>query len=187
MESIIISLPAAAVSKKISSVLASHGLDTYAICTSASHVLMHTHNLDGGVIVCGPRFPDMSVEELMDDLPETFDILMLVTPKDEEECPEGIVKLVMPCKAGDIVGSVEMLLAARGFSGSINRQVRKKENSSGDKRKSRDRKVIEQAKLLLMVRNEMTEPEAFRYIQKHSMDSGTNMAEMAEMILTLYQ
>jgi len=38
---------------------------------------------------------------------------------------------------------------------------------------------------LLMERNHMTEQEAFRYIQKSSMDSGTNMVETAQMILLL--
>ena len=36
---------------------------------------------------------------------------------------------------------------------------------------------------LLMERNRMTEEEAHRYIQKYSMDSGTNMVEMAKMVL----
>lgn len=36
-----------------------------------------------------------------------------------------------------------------------------------------------------MNRNHMTEEEAHRYIQKCSMDSGTNMAETAQMVLTM--
>ena len=40
--------------------------------------------------------------------------------------------------------------------------------------------------MVLMERNHMTEEEAFRYIQKSSMDSGTNMVETAQMILMLF-
>ena len=36
-----------------------------------------------------------------------------------------------------------------------------------------------------MERNGMTEPEAFRYIQKNSMDMGRTFVESAQMILTL--
>ena len=36
-----------------------------------------------------------------------------------------------------------------------------------------------------MARNHMTEEEAHRYIQKCSMDSGTNMAETAERVLSV--
>ena len=36
-----------------------------------------------------------------------------------------------------------------------------------------------------MDRNHLTEEEAYRYIQKCSMDSATGMVETAQMILTL--
>ncbi len=46
--------------------------------------------------------------------------------------------------------------------------------------------LIKEAKELLMFRNNMTEEEAYRYIQKCSMDSGTNMVETAQMVLTMF-
>ena len=36
-----------------------------------------------------------------------------------------------------------------------------------------------------MERNHMSESEAHRYIQKNSMDTGTNMVETARMILSI--
>ena len=39
---------------------------------------------------------------------------------------------------------------------------------------------------MLMERNGLTEEEAFRYIQKNSMDFGRKMVESAQMILSLY-
>ena len=44
-----------------------------------------------------------------------------------------------------------------------------------------------QAKELLMDRNHLSEEEAHRYIQKCSMDSGTNMVETAQMVLSMMQ
>ena len=52
-------------------------------------------------------------------------------------------------------------------------------------RSDEDRKVLDEAKALLMERNGMTEEEAHRYIQKCSMDSGTNLVETAEMVLSM--
>ena len=49
--------------------------------------------------------------------------------------------------------------------------------------KAEEEAIIKEAKALLMERNRMTEEEAHRYIQKCSMDSGTNMVEMAKMVL----
>ena len=46
-------------------------------------------------------------------------------------------------------------------------------------------KVIERAKEILQQRHCMTEPEAHRYLQKCAMDSGTDMLETAEMIISL--
>ena len=45
--------------------------------------------------------------------------------------------------------------------------------------------MIRKAKELLMARNNMTEEEAHRYIQKRSMDNGTDLTETAQMILSL--
>ena len=38
-----------------------------------------------------------------------------------------------------------------------------------------------------MRRNGMAEPEAHKYLQKCSMDSGTGLLEAAQMVLELYQ
>ena len=45
--------------------------------------------------------------------------------------------------------------------------------------------MIHEAKLLLMNRNNMTEEEAHRYLQKTSMDNGTSLVETAQMVLQL--
>ena len=37
----------------------------------------------------------------------------------------------------------------------------------------------------MMERNHMTEKEAYRYLQKSSMDSGTGLTETAQMILSM--
>ena len=62
---------------------------------------------------------------------------------------------------------------------------RKKEKQKPKPRSKEERAVIENAKALLMERNHMTESEAHRYIQKCSMDRGTNLVETAQMILAL--
>ena len=51
--------------------------------------------------------------------------------------------------------------------------------------KKDEQEMIAEAKALLMERNNMTEEEAHRYIQKRSMDNGTDLTETAQMILSL--
>ena len=62
---------------------------------------------------------------------------------------------------------------------------RKRRPSMPKERRPEEQAVIDEAKKLLIERNHMTEEEAHRYIQKCSMDSGTNMAEMAQMVLSM--
>ncbi len=47
--------------------------------------------------------------------------------------------------------------------------------------------VLRAAKKLLMKRNHLSEPEAHRYLQKTSMDTGRTMAESAHMVTMLIQ
>ena len=65
------------------------------------------------------------------------------------------------------------------------RKKRQKRREAAKKRNHEQKAIIEEAKALLMGRNKMTEEEAHRYLQKSSMDSGTNMLETAQMILTV--
>ena len=90
----------------------------------------------------------------------------------------GVLAVAMPLSAYDLVGTLSMMQRERS-------RRRKKEKQKPKPRSKEERAVIENAKALLMERNHMTESEAHRYIQKCSMDSGTNLVETAQMILAL--
>ena len=90
----------------------------------------------------------------------------------------GIMSVAMPLKVQDLLNTLEMMVA--------NAERRRKKRKTMPKvRSDEDRKVLDEAKALLMERNGMTEEEAHRYIQKCSMDSGTNLVETAEMVLSM--
>ena len=84
----------------------------------------------------------------------------------------------MPLKVHDLIGTLEMIVQAQT-------RRRKKLRQQPKQRDEKERAIINQAKALLMERNNMTEEEAHRYIQKCSMDSGTNMLETAQMVISL--
>ena len=77
------------------------------------------------------------------------------------------------------MATIEML--THGFE----RSRRKSRQQIKKKRSDEEQKLIDQAKKLLMERNGMSEPEAFRYLQKNSMDFGRTMVESAQMILAM--
>ena len=89
-----------------------------------------------------------------------------------------IVSLSLPIKIHELIETVEMM------DYSINRR-RKKMRQRPKVRSEEEQQEIDRAKLLLMERNNLSEEEAHRYIQKRSMDNGTGLMETAQMILSL--
>ncbi|MFL5732533.1 MAG: ANTAR domain-containing response regulator [Chloroflexia bacterium] len=85
--------------------------------------------------------------------------------------------LVKPFREAQLAPAIDVTLSRfREF-----RQVRTE--LGGVKEALEARKVIERAKGLLMERYSLTEPEAFRRIQKRSMDTRKSMKEIAEAVL----
>ncbi|MBQ7840994.1 MAG: ANTAR domain-containing protein [Lachnospiraceae bacterium] len=178
MSSIIVVLPKMEDAKQIRSILSRRGLDTAALCTTASGVLSKVHQLDSGVVICSYRLPDMHYTQLAQYLPDYFEMLLLSSAAEVGNCPRGMIALTYPIKPHDLVSTVEMMLAQ------LERRLKKKKTMP-KKRTEQEQNYINNAKWVLMERNHMSEEEAFRYIQKCSMDSGTNMVETAQMILLL--
>lgn len=178
MGSIIVALPKIEDAKRISEMLRQRGLETAAVCSSASKVLSKVNQLDGGVVICGRRLPDMHYTQLAEYLPDFFEMLLISSRNTLEDCPPGIITLGTPFRGKDLIDTVDMMLTQQ------ERRLKKLKNKP-KKRTEQEQNYINNAKWLLMERNHMTEQEAFRYLQKSSMDSGTNMVETAQMILLL--
>ena len=154
-------------------------MEVSAACLTGTKVLQYTDTWNEGVIICGYALQDMQYTELREYLPESFQMLLVASPaKWADGLPDGVVGLPMPIKVYDLVNTVEMMLQT------MERQ-RKKRRGKARERSTGEKQVIEEAKALLMERNNMTEEEAHRYLQKSSMESGTNMSETAQMILTI--
>ena len=80
----------------------------------------------------------------------------------------------------------ELLQTVEMMEGEIRRR-RKRMRQRPKVRSEEDQKVIQKAKELLMDRNGLSEEEPHRYIQKRSMDNGTELVEVSQMILSLMQ
>lgn len=165
--------------KSIKNVLIRNGFSVIAVCTSGAQVLNCADGLSNGIVVSGYRLMDMIYEELHDFLPNGFDMLLLSSPNRwSDSMPSDLVCLSMPLKAQDLVDTVQMMAQTQ-------HRLRKKSRAQPQSRSFEDQELIDRAKDLLMERNSMTETEAHRYIQKCSMDSGTNLVETAQMIMSL--
>ena len=180
MVNIIVVFPKMEDAKGIRNLLVRHGFSVSGVCTAGAQALQEADLLQSGIVICGYHFQDMVYRELYQNLPEYFEMLLIASQRYwEGNQEEGIVYLPMPIKVNDLLNTVDMMEQAL-------MRKKKKRKEQPRKRSCKDQIVIEQAKQILMERNHLSEEEAHRYIQRTSMNSGTNMAETAQMILELF-
>ena len=85
--------------------------------------------------------------------------------------------VVKPFSAADLLPAVEVALARHAQIGALEAEI----DDLSDRFEAR--KTVEKAKGLLMQQMELSEAEAFRWIQKASMDRRLTMREVADVVL----
>ena len=119
----------------------------------------------------------MTANDLAAALQTSAALLVISSPVYLNLCSgENLFKLPSPLSKGDFFSSVRMLqqLESQTLRPPISR------------RKETEQRAIARAKELLMEINRMSENEAHRFLQKHSMDAGLRMSETAQLIIDTY-
>ena len=170
MTRIIVAFPKVENGKNIKNVLVRNGYQVVCVCTNGAQVIQEANGLQDGLVLC-------TYKELAECLPPGFEMIVIST-KDQwnENGTPGIVGLSVPLKIHELLSTVEMV------SYNLERKRRKRRNAPR-KRTKEEQELVDRAKAILMERNQMTEEEAHRYLQKTSMDNGTSFTETAQMIL----
>lgn len=180
MISVIVVFPKLEESKSIKNLLVRNGIEVIAACTTAAQVVNLTDDLDYGIVVSGYKLVDMMYSELQEYLPDTFDMLLVASKRYYAECSTSdIVCLSMPIKAADLVNTVNLMYDKLYY------QMKKKKSRPAI-RSEQEKQVIASAKQMLITQKGMSEEEAHRYIQKKSMNNGTNLVETSHMILDVF-
>jgi AmiR/NasT family two-component response regulator len=86
--------------------------------------------------------------------------------------------LVKPFQKRDLLPAIEIATSRFAEIKALEAEV------SGLRERLEARKLIERAKGTLMSQHAMTEPEAFRWIQRAAMDNRTSMRAVAELVLS---
>ena len=179
MTKIIVAFSKPGDAKNIKNILMRSGFQVVAVCTSGGQVLTCMEDLNGGIIVSGYRFEDMLYRDILEYMPKEFEMLLVASPnRFGGMMPQGIVCLPMPIKVQVLVDTLEEMCESQTSR-------KKKRKKQPVQRSEEETKLILEAKELLIERNRMAELEAHRYLQKCSMDSGTNMVETAQMVISL--
>ncbi|MCD8336032.1 MAG: ANTAR domain-containing protein [Lachnospiraceae bacterium] len=176
---IVVVFPKPEDAKSVRNLLIRSGYGVRAVCTSGAQALSAADRLGSGVIVCGYKFADMVYTELFEDMPPSFGMLLVASVRAVSEgISNGVLCVTMPFHVNDLLDSLETVIAQM-------ERRRRRKRMMAPQRTEEEKKLIEEAKSLLMERNGMTEEEAHHYLQKTSMDSGTNMVETAQMLFAL--
>ena len=155
---------------KLSGLLASCGCPPFRCCASESELRRAVNACSDGVVILAGGLPGLDPDDLAWDYAGHIHILLIARPSvlDRCEAPE-IARLTAPASARSVTDAVLALLRSH--------------QDSLPKRTGRDRETVDQAKRLLMETQGLTEPQAHHYIQRHAMDRGIRMADLASQIL----
>jgi two-component system, response regulator PdtaR len=85
--------------------------------------------------------------------------------------------LVKPFTISDLIPAIELAMSRFSEISALEREVA----TLADRLETR--KLVERAKGLLQAKHDMTEPEAFKWIQRAAMDRRTTMKRVAEVVL----
>ena len=174
MSSVIVANQNADSAKKIAQVLKSSGLPVCGFCVTGYQLMeyVNTH-YRGGVVVCSPMLKDISAVPLPREVSTPYDFLFLIKPH-QMDMVRNVESLIlrMPLNRMSLIASVNLLLTLAD-------RERVAKGSLCDE----EQLVIAHAKQLLMERNSLSEMQAYRFLQKKSMDTGRRMVEVSRLVL----
>lgn len=176
---IIVVFPKAEQAKAVRSILIKGGYTVDYVCSTGAQALAAASGLGGGIVICTYRLTDMIYSELYEYLTPRFEMLLIGSKSqiDDREL-EDIVGLSAPIKVHELLQTVEMMAVTYS-------KKKKKRRQMPNICTEKEKRMIGEAKELLMERNHFSEEEAHRYLQKRSMENGTGLQETAQMILSL--
>ena len=175
---IIVVFPKMQDAKNIMNALIRHGFDVCLACTTGAQAISKANELDGGVIITGYKVADMYYADLYEYLPKGFELVLMASKAKLDNCyNNSVVCVEMPVRMRELLETLHMISYRY-------EKTQKKQKKLA--RKKEEKILINKAKALLMDRNHMSEEEAHYHLQKTSMDAGTAMAEVAEMILSMH-
>jgi response regulator NasT len=132
-----------------------------------------------------PEIDGISAAELI--VSEKLAAVLMLTAFSQRELVErardagAMAYLVKPFSIGDLTPAIEMALGRYAQIQALEAEV----GELGERLEAR--KLVDRAKGVLMANLGITEPEAFKWIQKAAMDQRSSMSAISEGVLAHYQ
>ena len=165
--------------------LQEEGFDVVGEAADGEQAVELAVELNPDLVICDIKMPKMdgiaAAAEIAEKRIAPVVILTAFSQRDLIERARdagAMAYLVKPFQKRDLLPAIEM--ATSRFA-----EIRALESEVTNLRERLEsRKLIERAKGVLMTEHRMTEPEAFRWIQRAAMDNRTSMRAVAELVLS---
>lgn len=173
--------------EQMSVILTSRGYQITDTCSSGMQGLRCAGNRPCDIAIVGFSLPDMTGLAFAEDLQDICNasVLLIVPPEQMSYARQSVGDLDVSClarpiTAGGLTASMDMLLQFR-------ERYRRMQNETKKLKEGLERRgLADKAKSVLMKGLGLTEADAWRQMQKQSMDTGKPLEYVARHILDIY-
>ena len=184
---ITVAVPGAPAAEKIKYALQRNG-HSVDICTSSSEVLRRIRSGSSDILLINFDMPDMTGLETAAIVGDEnlCSVILLIKPEQRKLCigqieDYDITLFAKPINRIALLSTIDVVIQNRHRVQTLSKELTKL------KKGMEERKVIERAKGILMKRKSISEAEAYRRIQKMSMDTRVSMKDVSQKIIELAQ
>jgi response regulator NasT len=165
--------------------LEEEGFDVVGEAADGEQTVALATELTPDLVICDVKMPKMDGIQAAAQITEArIAPVVMLTAFSQRDLIErardagAMAYLVKPFQKRDLLPAIEMATSRFAEIRALEAEV------SGLRERLEARKLIERAKGALMTQHAMSEPEAFRWIQRAAMDNRTTMRSVAELVLS---
>jgi response regulator NasT len=168
----------------LSEMLAEEGFEVVGQAVDGEQAVAMATELRPDLVILDVKMPKKDgIEAASDIVAEQIAPVVILTAFSQRELIErardagAMAYLVKPFSKADLLPAIELAVARYAETAALRDEV------ADISQRLEARKIIDRAKGLLMTHQKMTEPEAFRWIQRTAMDRRTSMQAVAGAVL----
>jgi response regulator NasT len=165
--------------------LEEEGFDVVGEAADGEQAVSLAKQLTPDLVICDIKMPKMDGIQAAAQITEArIAPVVMLTAFSQRDLIErardagAMAYLVKPFQKRDLLPAIEMATSRFAEMRALEAEV------TGLRERLEARKVIERAKGMLMTQHNLSEPEAFRWIQRAAMDNRTSMRSVAELVLS---
>ncbi len=165
--------------------LEEEGFDVVGEASDGEQAVALATQLEPDLVICDVKMPKMDGIQAAAQITEArIAPVVMLTAFSQRDLIErardagAMAYLVKPFQKRDLLPAIEMATSRFAEIRALEAEV------TGLKERLEARKLIERAKGALMTKHGLSEPEAFRWIQRAAMDNRTSMRSVAELVLS---